>query len=234
MFNLALLAGGLATRMAPLTDRRPKSLLEVAGRPFILHQLDYFRNQGIQRVVLCVGHLGEQVREVVGDGSAFGLEIRYAWDGNHPLGTGGALTQALPLLGERFFVQYGDSFLPIDYTEVARAFMHGGQPALMTVLENAGRWDCSNVEFSGGVLAAYRKTAATPGMRHIDYGLSVLSDRLFRCRTPGEPFDLADLFHTLSLQGQLAGHEVHTRFYEIGSPAGLQDTIDFFQPPYAP
>ena len=233
MLSLALLAGGLATRMAPLTDRRPKSLLEVAGRPFILHQLDYFRNQGIERVVLCVGHLGEQVREVVGDGSAFGLDIRYAWDGDQPLGTGGALNQALPLLGERFFVQYGDSFLPIDYTEVGHAFAHGQQPALMTVLENAGRWDRSNVEFAGGVLVAYSKNATNPNMRHIDYGLSVLSAQVFLGRSPGEPFDLSDLFYTLSLQGKLAGHEVHTRFYEIGSPAGLQDTIDHLQNPYA-
>lgn len=229
MLNLALLAGGLATRMAPLTDHCPKSLLEVAGRPFIFHQLDYFRNQGIERVVVCVGHLGEQIRDVVGDGGSFGLDIRYSWDGDHPLGTGGALNQALHLLGERFFVQYGDSFLPIDYTEVFRAFDDGQQPALMTVLENSGRWDSSNVEFSCGLLAAYNKQSTNHNMRHIDYGLSVLSDQLFIGRNPGEQFDLADLFHALSLQGSLAGHEVHTRFYEIGSPVGLQDTINFFR-----
>jgi N-acetyl-alpha-D-muramate 1-phosphate uridylyltransferase len=229
MFNLALLAGGLATRMAPLTDRCPKSLLDVAGRPFILHQLDYFRNQGIERVVLCVGHLGEQICDVVGDGSAFGLEILYSSDGNHLLGTGGALNKALPLLGECFFVQYGDSFLPIDYKQVAQAFMQARQPALMTVLENAGRWDRSNVEFSGSKLAAYRKNTTNPNMRHIDYGLSVLSSELFIGRNSGDPFDLADLFQNLSLQGMLAGHEVSTRFYEIGSPKGLQDTINYFQ-----
>ena len=104
MLPVAILAGGLATRLRPMTDRVPKSLLRIAGRPFIFHQLELLKNQGVDRVVLCVGHLGDQVKAAVGDGRALGLAINYSFDGGELLGTGGALKRALPLLGDRFFV----------------------------------------------------------------------------------------------------------------------------------
>lgn len=229
MLTLALLAGGLATRMGVLTRDRPKSMLDVAGRPFIEHQLDYMRAQGITNVVLCIGHLGEQIQERVGDGQSFRIKLRYAWDGDRLLGTGGALNQAKPLLSDPFFVQYGDSFLPIDYAAVARAHERSGQPALMTILANDNQYDRSNVEFRDGSLLAYSKRSTRAGMRHIDYGLSVLSHSVFAGRPAGVNFDLADLFEMLSGQGRLAGLEVHRRFYEIGSPDGLDQTIQHFQ-----
>ena len=112
---VAILAGGLATRLRPVTEDTPKALLDVAGKPFVVRQLEYLRQQGIVRVVLCVGYLGEQIRAVVGDGSALGLEVLYSWDGPQLLGTGGALRHALSALGEQFMVLYGDSYLPIDF-----------------------------------------------------------------------------------------------------------------------
>lgn len=226
---VALLAGGIATRLRPLTEKIPKALVDVAGKPFLVRQLDYLRQQGITRVVLCISYLGEQVEAVVGDGSAFGLEVRYSWDGPRLMGTGGALRQALPLLGEHFFVFYGDSYLPIDFREVEQRFMASGKPALMTVLKNSNQWDKSNVLFLESRIVEYNKQAPRPEMAYIDYGLGVLSASVLEHAHINEPFDLADLYHELSVQRLLAGYEVFERFYEIGSHKGLEETIEYFR-----
>jgi NDP-sugar pyrophosphorylase family protein len=226
---VAIVAGGLATRLHPITQKIPKSLLDVAGKPFIVRQLDYLRQQGITRVVLCLGYLGEQVEAVVGDGSAFGLDVRYSWDGPRLLGTGGALRQALPLLGEQFFVVYGDSYLPIDFRAVERDFLASGKPALMTVLKNGDQWDKSNVLFRDDCIAEYNKRVPRPEMAHIDYGLGALSALVLEDAPADEPFDLADIYYELSLKGLLAGYEVFERFYEIGSHKGLDETIEYFK-----
>lgn len=229
MLPVAILAGGVAIRLRPITETIPKSLVDVAGKPFVVRQLDYLRHQGVTRVVLCVGYMGEQVEAVVGDGSAYGLEVRYSWDGPTLLGTGGAIKQALPKLGQQFFVFYGDSYLPVDFQAVERDFLSSGKPALMTVLRNADRWDKSNVEFEDGNIIEYNKVAPRPEMAHIDYGLGVLSAAVLGDTPPNEPLDLADVYHDLSLRGELAGHEVFERFYEIGSHKGLEETILFFR-----
>lgn len=226
---VAILAGGLATRMRPLTEKIPKALIEVAGQPFICRQLDYLRKQGIRRVVLCIGYLGEQIRSVVGDGSLLGMEVSYSPDGPNLLGTGGALRQALSLLGDRFFVLYGDSFLPVDFRAVEHAFFSTAKPALMTVLCNGNRWDKSNVLFDHGQLHEYNKRAPRPDMEHIDYGLGILSAETLLPYPENQPFDLAELYHRLSLSGQLAGYEVHERFYEIGSHTGLREAEAYFK-----
>ena len=157
MLPVAILAGGLATRLRPITQTIPKALIEVAGKPFIDHQLRYLKKQGIRQVVLCIGYLGEMIQEVVGDGSAFGLHVTYSPDGRVLLGTGGALRQALPVLGEDFFVLYGDSYLPVNFLAVQEAYKASKKPALMTVLLNGDRWDKSNVVFEGGRLVEYNK-----------------------------------------------------------------------------
>jgi NDP-sugar pyrophosphorylase family protein len=226
---VAIVAGGLATRLHPITQKIPKSLLDVAGKPFIVRQLDYLRQQGITRVVLCLGYLGEQVEAVVGDGSVFDLDVRYSWDGPRLLGTGGALRQALPLLGEQFFVVYGDSYLPIDFRAVERDFLASGKPALMTVLKNGDQWDKSNVLFRDDCIAEYNKRVPRPEMAHIDYGLGALSALVLEDAPADEPFDLADIYYELSLKGLLAGYEVFERFYEIGSHKGLDETIEYFK-----
>ena len=227
--SVAIVAGGLATRLHPITQKIPKSLVDVAGKPFVVRQLDYLQRQGVTRVVLCLGYLGEQVEAVVGNGSAFGLDVRYSWDGPRLLGTGGALRQALPLLGEQFFVFYGDCYLPIDFRAVERDFLVSGKPALMTVLKNDDQWDKSNVLLRDGCIAEYNKRVPRPEMAHIDYGLGVLSASALENVPVNEPFDLADIYNKLSLQGSLAGHEVFERFYEIGSRKGLEETIEYFK-----
>src|ERR1041384_6747470 len=147
---VGLLAGGLATRLRPLTETVPKAMLEVAGEPFIAHQLRLLRRENVSRVVICAGYLGGQIAAYVGDGSRFGLSVRYRFDGPRLLGTGGALRAALDELGTEFMVMYGDSWLDIPYAPVVEAFRASAQPALMTVFRNEGQWDASNVWYENG------------------------------------------------------------------------------------
>jgi NDP-sugar pyrophosphorylase family protein len=220
---VAILAGGLATRLRPVTEKVPKLLVDVAGEPFFSHQLRLLRAAGLTRIVLLVGHLGERIVEAYGDGAAYGVAIEYVFDGPKLLGTGGALVRALPRLGDAFLVLYGDSYLPIDYAAVENAFLGSGRPGLMTVYENRQRYDRSNVHFSDGRIVDYNKRCPTPEMRHIDYGLGAFRPDAFAGCVPGEPLDLADVQTRLAEQGRLAGFEVHERFYEIGSPEGLAE-----------
>jgi NDP-sugar pyrophosphorylase family protein len=225
---IAILAGGLATRMKPHTDTIPKSLLDVNGRPFIARQLECLSERGVRRVVLCIGHLGSMIRDVVGDGARFGLAVQYSDEGSRLLGTGGALKKALPLLGARFLVQYGDSLLEIDYESVSRAFLDSGRKGLMTVYRNEGRLDASNVLFAEGRIRKYDKGKRDAAMRHIDYGLGGLSEAALRDVPEGQRADLARIYGELLAEGELAGYEVFQRFYEIGSPEGLSDTRKHF------
>ncbi|HEY3756022.1 MAG TPA: nucleotidyltransferase family protein [Opitutaceae bacterium] len=220
---VAILAGGLATRLRPITEKIPKLLVEVAGEPFFSHQLRLLRTAGLTRLVLCIGHLGEQIVERYGDGAAWGVRIDYAPDGPRLLGTGGALIRALPKLGPQFYVLYGDSYLPIDYGAVGRAFAASGRPGLMTVYENRELYDASNVWFENGAIRVYDKQHKRPEMRHIDYGLNVFSASAFDGLSREDPVDLSDVQRALAERGELAGYEIAQRFYEIGSPAGLAE-----------
>ena len=220
---VAILAGGLATRLRPVTERVPKLLIEVAGEPFFTHQIRLLRQAGLTRLVLCVGHLGEMIVERYGDGAKWGVRIDYAFDGPRLMGTGGALIRALPKLGGAFYVLYGDSYLPVDYRAVGDFFIRSGKKGLMTVFKNEGKFDTSNVWFEDGAIRLYDKKDRVPQMRHIDYGLGVFRASVFADRPAGEPFDLADIQRELVAKGALAGHEVFQRFYEVGSHAGLAE-----------
>jgi N-acetyl-alpha-D-muramate 1-phosphate uridylyltransferase len=229
MLPVAILAGGVGSRLGPITETLPKALVEVAGDPFVVHQLRLLRREGVERVVLCVGHLGEQIEQVVGDGGRFGLEVAYSFDGEILLGTGGALRRALPLLGEAFYVLYGDSYLDVPFKPIELAFRQQKQPALMTVFRNDGRWDTSNVLFDGTRIVAHDKRAPHPAMRHIDYGLGILTAAALAERSADRPFDLSEIYAALAAAGRLAGHEVTQRFYEIGTPAGLAETDQYLR-----
>lgn len=226
MLSVAILAGGLATRLGPLTEKTPKSLILIDGEPFVAHQLRLLQRSGIQRVILCVGHLGEQIERVIGNGSSFGVQVAYSYDGATPQGTAGAVRTALPKLGESFFVMYGDSYLACSYAAIEKEFLRAGKLGLMTVFRNEGQWDASNVEFEEGRISAYSKKHHTPRMRYIDYGLGVFhADAFLRtCAT-----DLADVYAELLQAGELAAMEVRERFYEMGSPAGLEEMRSFLR-----
>jgi MurNAc alpha-1-phosphate uridylyltransferase len=220
---VAILAGGLATRLKPITEKVPKLLVDVAGEPFFNHQIRLLRKAGLTRLVLCIGYLGERVVELYGDGSKWGVQIEYSFDGPKLLGTGGALIRALPRLGGAFYVLYGDSYLPIDYTAVGRAFLDSGKLGLMTVFENKGLYDTSNVWFDAGAIRAYDKKDRLATMHHIDYGLGAFRSAAFDAFPRDEVVDLAQVQKALLERGQLAGYEIAERFYEIGSHEGLRE-----------
>jgi NDP-sugar pyrophosphorylase family protein len=221
---LALLAGGLATRLRAVTGAIAKSMVQVAGEPFIAHQLRLFAREGISDVIICSGYLSEQIEEFVGDGTAFGCQVRYSRDGDRLLGTGGAIRNALPLLGARFFVTYGDSYLDTSFLPIYQAFVRSGRPGLLTVFRNDNKWDKSNIEYVDGTIRNYDKVRQTPTMKYIDYGIGAFDAAVFQDLPAAEPHDLGNLCHDLANRHLLAGFEVQQRFYEIGSPAGLAET----------
>lgn len=229
-----ILTGGLGTRLYPLTHQVPKTLVEVAGRPFADYQLSWLAKQGVRDVVYAIGHLGKMIRDFVGDGSRWGLSVTYADEGERLRGTAGALRLAvdLDLAAPTFLVLYGDSYLPIDIPPVWKAAIQSCLP-VMTVFRNDGRWDSSNVVFSEGRVQLYEKgrsDAAKIGMRHIDYGLSVLQRPLIEEFVPsGQVMDLSTIFHRLSIDGRLLGFEVIQRFYEIGTHQGLAELDTFLK-----
>lgn len=222
MLPVAILAGGLATRLRPLTETIPKAMVDVAGEPFVAHQLRLLNRQGIQRVVLCAGYRGDMIRDYVGDGRDFGLDARFVFDGERLLGTGGAIKKALPHLGDRFFVLYGDSYLECDYSAVLKAFLESGKQALMTVFYNNGQWDTSNVEYRDGLIVDYDKKP-TERMRYIDYGLGVFHATAFDLIPDNAFYDLHTLYRHLLRNNDLAAFEVQQRFYEVGSFEGLAE-----------
>jgi MurNAc alpha-1-phosphate uridylyltransferase len=226
---VAILAGGLATRLGAVAQATPKVLVEVAGKPFAVHQIELLARHGVSDIVFCTGHLGEAVEAALGDGSRWGVRVRYVNDGAVRRGTGGALRHALPQLGESFLVLYGDSYLDCDYEAIASAFLAGGLAGLMTVCRNDDQWDRSNVAFEGGRILRYDKQRRSEDMRYIDYGLGALRAEALE-RFPAEaPFDLVEVYQSLISRHQLTGFEVTGRFYEIGSPTGLEETRRYLQ-----
>jgi NDP-sugar pyrophosphorylase family protein len=222
---VAILAGGLGTRLGEISSAVPKSMVKVAGEPFIGHQLRRLAAQEFRDVVVCVGHFNEQIMAFVGDGSSFGCRVQYSLDGETLLGTGGSLRHALPVLGESFVVMYGDSYLRTPLHPIWKTFSDSGKLALMTVFRNDGQWDKSNIEFADGEIVRYDKRETTAAMRHIDYGLGCIrSEALAGFAPEGNRFDLALFYQSMLERRELAAFEVTERFYEIGSLAGLAET----------
>jgi NDP-sugar pyrophosphorylase family protein len=224
-----VLAGGLGTRMRPATEAVPKALVRVLGKPFADWQLEHLAAQGVERLIYSVGYRGDMLRAHVGDGSGFGLKVTWVDEGERLRGTGGAIRLALDegALEDAFFVLYGDSYLTVVMSEVEVAWRDSKQPALMTVMRNEGRWDSSNAIYKDGRVVLYDKSRPKERqseMHWIDYGLSVLAREVITTRIERDTVaDLADLMKDLSTEGVLAGLEVNQRFYEAGSPSGLQD-----------
>lgn len=222
MLPIAILAGGLGTRLGSLTENTPKCLLKVNEKPFIELQLELLREAGYSDVFLCLSHYAEKVIAHVGNGKRFGMNIEYSLDGQDQLGTGGAIRKVLPKLGSEFALIYGDSYLPINYKKVEDAFLDSGAPGLMTVFENRNKLDVSNVEFFNNKVKIYSKNPSET-MSHIDYGLSYLRSEVVEPYQIDKPFDLAVLLSWLSIDGKLAGYEVFERFFEIGSAQGIEE-----------
>jgi NDP-sugar pyrophosphorylase family protein len=221
--QMVILAGGLGTRLRPLTYELPKVLVPVDGKPFLHHQIELLKTHGVRDIVLCVGHLGDQIRVYFGEGDRLGVRIRYSEERGMLLGTAGALKKAEPLLQDDFFLLYGDSYLLVDYREVMRYFRRRGGLGLMVVYHNADRYERSNVIVRQGRVAVYDKESRAPGMEYINYGLSVLRKEALRLVPAGQPFSQEELYRLLIERGELLAWEAKHRFYEIGSRQGLAE-----------
>jgi NDP-sugar pyrophosphorylase family protein len=223
LYPIIILAGGLATRLRPITEKIPKALVEIGEKPFIYHQLRLLCSHGIRRVFISAWYRGDMIRAYVQDGSQFGMKVEYVFDGDSPLGTGGAIRKAVPLLTSPFFVLYGDSYLPCDYAAIQTYFEAEGLPALMTVHRNFGKWDVSNIEMADGRIKQYDKKHKSPQMEYIDYGLGLFAPSVFGGLPEGYPADLAEIYQKLVAEKKLLAYNVQERFYEIGSFDGLRE-----------
>ena len=221
--QVLILAGGLGTRLKSISEGRPKAMMLVNGRPFIEYQLEQLAGFGMTDIVLCVGYGGNIIQDHVGDGSRWGVQARYSFENpDSLLGTGGALVNALPFMKEQFMTLYGDSYLPIDFVEVADQFERIGHPFLMTVYKNEGLWDSSNTRIEGDIVTYYNKKAQPGEADSIDYGLSAIKRSVIEAYAEEPlPLDMARIQSELVASKQMAGFLVKERFYEIGKPEGL-------------
>lgn len=226
--QVAIIAGGLATRLGELTKSQPKSMVLIAGKPFLEHQLEYLKKAGVRNVILCIGHLGQQIEDYFGDGSKFGVSINYSRE-ERPLGTAGALKRAEPMLLDIFFTLYGDSYLFLDYKLALAHFKSKNKLGLMTVYKNRDLYDRSNTAVGDGMIKRYDKREKTQDMVYIEYGANIFDKKVLGMIPQDKPYGLEDLFPRLIEQNQLAAYEVTERFYEIGSKQGIQDFTGFIQ-----
>lgn len=221
--------------MRPLTETVPKSMLEVAGRPFVDWQLERLAACGVRDVVMCIAHLGEQIRDHVGDGTRHGVRVTWSVEGDGSagalLGTAGAIRAALPHLAPRFLVTYGDSYLPFDYRAPLAALERADDcDGVMAIYRNAGAWDVSNVATDGTWVVRYEKAARDRALDHIDYGATALRRAVIEALPAGRRVGLDEIQRELAARRRLRAVIAHERFFEIGSPEGLADLDRHLQP----
>ena len=223
MIKVAILAGGLGKRLGSLTLDTPKSMIKINNKPFIEWQLNLLSKKGVREVVLCTSHYSQIIKDYVEDGKRFNIEVKYSDDGPDQLGTGGAIKNAIDILGDSFMVMYGDSYLDIDYSEVEKVFGDSNFPAMMTIYKNKGKYDLSNVLFETSIIKKYSKKNVNSNFEYIDFGLSLFKSEVFKEIKKGTYLDLANLCEELAENGKLAGFEVKNRFYEVGSKEGIEN-----------
>jgi len=224
--QVVILAGGFATRLGQLTINRPKSLVDILGKPFLAYQLELLQAGGITDIVLCIGHLGKQIQDIFGDGSKYGVRIRYSQE-DRPLGTAGALKNAESLLDDTFFVMYGDSYLFLDFPKLMAYFVSQNKLGLDTIFKNNDSYDKSNIVIKGNLVTRYSKTEKTKDMIYIDYGAAIFRKEVLQLIPENRFSPVEELFLRLIEREQLLAFEVKERFYEIGSPRGLKDFEEF-------
>jgi len=226
--QVVILAGGRATRLGELTKNRPKSLVEIQGKPFLAYQLELLKDHEISDIVLCIGHLGGQIRKAFGDGSNYGVHLTYSLE-DEPLGTAGALKNAAPYLNDTFLVIYGDSYLLLDFMKIYAYFLTQQKLSLDTVFRNNDAFDASNIVIRDNMVEGYSKSEKTPDMVYIDCGAVIFHKEVLQLIPEDHFYSLEELFLRLIEKEQLLAFEVKERFYEIGSPQGLKDFEAFIQ-----
>ncbi|MQG20440.1 MAG: nucleotidyl transferase [SAR202 cluster bacterium] len=226
--QIVIIAGGMGTRLRSAVDGLPKSLAPINGKPFVEYQINLVRKAGISDIVLCVGYGADQIMSYLGTGHDLGVNIKYSVE-DTPLGTAGALENANTLLGKEFFVTYGDSYLVLDYSDIAKRFVESETLGLMVVHRNEDKYDRSNVVVHGGKVVFYSKTERRPDMVFLDHGLTMLSKEAINLISDDRPCDLSQLFGRLIQNKQLAAYETQHRPYEIGSPKSLEEFREFIE-----
>ena len=221
--QVAILAGGLATRLRPLTEGIPKSMVMIQDRPFLEYQLDFLKKGGVTNVVLCIGYLAEQIENYFGDGRKFGMNIAYSHEGKQLLGTAGALKKTEKLLEDPFFTMYGDSYLSLDFADAMSYFKSRNKMALMSVYKNCDRYERSNTVIKGGLVKKFSKKEKTKDTVYIEYGANIFRKAALELIPEGLPYSLDELFPELIKRKELLAYEVRERFYQIGSPEGLEE-----------
>jgi len=199
----------------------------VKGKPFLEHEIGLLKRSGIADFVLCVGHLGEKVESHFGDGSKWGVRVRYSYDGPKLLGPAGALKRAEPLLEEHFFATYGDAYLRADYRSMMKALLDSGRLGAMAVYENHGRYGKSDVVVSGGRVVRYDKSGGSAGMDWVNFGVSALRKRALALIPPGRECGEEEFYGELIRRGELLAFPIADRFYEIGTPSSLKEFVLF-------
>lgn len=227
MLPIAILAGGLATRLRPLTENIPKSMIKILGQPFVHWQMKLLAQEGVTEIVFCLAYKSQMIQDFIGDGSQYGVKVQYSYDGVRQIGTGGAISKAISFLGEKFMVLYGDSYLPTKLSLIESSFYNSGKPALMTVFFNENKFETSNVVFREGQIERYAKGEISEDLKYVDYGLSCFKSSVFLPTASDKPLDLGQICSALAEMNLLAGHEVKERFYEIGSFQGISDFEEY-------
>jgi MurNAc alpha-1-phosphate uridylyltransferase len=229
MLPIAILAGGFGTRLGEISKTTPKSLIDIAGKPFVDWQIGLLKKNGYKNVVFCLSHKSKEIQEYLGNGSQFNLNIEYSLDGDKQLGTGGAIKKALPILGKNFAVIYGDSYLPIQYSDPENFFVNSQSLAVMTVYKNQNQFDKSNIDFSSGKVINYDKMDIKSSSNYIDYGLTYFNSSVFDQMPVGKAFDLSIVLKMLTQEKKLDGYEVFERFYEVGSLEGVKELSEILR-----
>jgi MurNAc alpha-1-phosphate uridylyltransferase len=225
--QVVIIAGGLGTRLGSLTLNQPKSLIKVNDKPFIDYQLEFLIKGGIESVVLCVGHQGEQIREYCGDGSRYGLTIKYSREAQL-LDTAGALKLAEPLLEDYFFTLYGDSYMFINFREMLAKLQLENKPAAMSVYQNHDLYDKSNTAVKNGLVTYYSKEKRD-SLTYIEYGVNLFRKEVLKLIPEAEPYSMGTLFNQLIRLNALLAYEVKERFYEIGTVNGINDFTEYIR-----
>ena len=227
--TIAILAGGLGTRVSSISVDKPKSMIEICGKPFLYWQISSLIEQGYTDILMCIGHKGSIIQDYLEVEFKNKAHISYSFDGKQQLGTGGSIKKALPMLGDKFMVLYGDSYLPISFSEIESTFRHSGWPGLMTTYGNSNSSYPNNVLIDQELIIQYSKKQTQRVFTHIDYGLSFFSKEVFDLTLENTNFDLGVIIEKLISEKSLANYEVNERFYEIGSPTGIIEFEEYLK-----
>ena len=219
--QVVIIAGGLGTRLYPITKRVPKSMVKVGPKPFFEHQIELCRKNGIRNIVFCGGYLWEEVWKYFGRGRGFGVEIDYSIE-EEILDTGGALKNAYPWLDREFFVLYGDSYLVFDWQEAYGFFTRSQAKGLMTVWEATNGFKPQVSIDERGFVKEFTKENFKPEMKYIEYGLNILKKNII-FEVPGEKFPIGDYFNLLIEKRSLVSFKVKNKFFEAGSFEGINE-----------